>query len=68
MNFQIEPVLEKFVKDDEIKEVSESNPISSTPQQEQSKPKQAAEEEQKKIAEKKKSEKMKQKKIDIMIK
>ena len=54
MNFQIEPVLEKFVKDDEIKEVAESSPILSTPQQEQAKPKQAAEEEQKKIAEKKK--------------
>ena len=54
MNLQIEPVLEKFVKDDEIKEVAESNPISATQQQEQVKPKQAAEEEQKKIAEKKK--------------
>ena len=48
MNFQIEPVLEKFVKDDEIKEVAESSPILSTPQQEQAKPKHAAEEEQKK--------------------
>ena len=57
MNLQIEPVLEKFVKDDEIKEIAETSPVLSTAQQEQLNQKKADEEEQKKIAEKKKSEK-----------
>ena len=54
MNLQIEPVLEKFVKDDEIKEIAETSPVLSTAQQEQLNQKKADEEEQKKIAEKKK--------------
>ena len=54
MNQQLEPVLEKFVNDDEIKEVAESTQIVQNPQQEQIKPIPVIEEQKQNIKEKKK--------------
>lgn len=65
MNQQIEPVLEKFVNDDEIKEIAESTQIVQNSQQEQTKPVPVIEEQKQKILEKKKSPKNKTKETDF---
>jgi len=49
MNQQIEPVLEKFVNDDEIKEIAESTQVVQNSQQEQAKPIPVIEEQKQKI-------------------
>ena len=61
MNQQLEPVLEKFVNDDEIKEVAESTQIVQNPQQEQIKPIPIIEEQKQNIKDTKKSQKNKTK-------
>ena len=53
----IEPILEKFVKDDESKEVTESTQLVTAPQQEPPKPKPIIEEQKQKIIEIKKPQK-----------
>ena len=65
MNQQIEPVLEKFVNDDEIKEIAESTKVVQNSQQEQAKPIPVIEEQKQKILEKKKSPKKKTKETDF---
>ena len=65
MNQQIEPVLEKFVNDDEIKEIAESTQVVQNSQQEQAKPIPVIEEQKQKILEKKKSPKNKTKETDF---